>query len=365
MTQGWVDRVIFQASSSGNGDFVVAAAVQGYNTPAQSLAVDGTLYHYSAQILDSGGNIIEWEVGTGAYTAGTTTLARTSVEFSSNGTSKVSFSAAPQVMITALAADFSATPVVPAIEPESGSSPIKISAFPNAATNMGSSDIVTGLQGGANANFSQAQILTGLNAPSVYSAYTGAAITVRGGNGAGGGQGGAALFYSGTGGLTGSGGILKFYAGNGGVTSGAGGNVRFKGGSGYGASGGKMFIYGGDSLGGNAGYVGLTGGTSTNGAYQGNGGNVTLYGGATSATSPVYRGGNVVLKGGGASGGATAGQVIILNLPVTDPAISQAVWVSNNVLVRSGIGNFSGTITTGSLVGKTITVVNGIITSFA
>ncbi len=113
MAQGWVDRVIFNAASGGTGNFVVASAVQGYNTPAQSSAVNGTLYHYAAQSHD----LTQWEVGTGAYTSATSTLARTTIEFSTNSNAKVNFSAPPQVMITALAADFGAASLVAGTTP--------------------------------------------------------------------------------------------------------------------------------------------------------------------------------------------------------------------------------------------------------
>ena len=48
------------------------------------------------------------------------------------------------------------------VETETGTSPIKISAFPGASLPMGSGDTVTGIQGGVNVNFTQAQILSGI-----------------------------------------------------------------------------------------------------------------------------------------------------------------------------------------------------------
>lgn len=94
----FVNRCIFTPVSAGTSDFTVSAAVPGYHTPAQANAVDGATYSYAAQSSD----LSQWEDGQGVYSAGT--LARTAILDSSTG-GKVSFSAAPQVMLTALAQD--------------------------------------------------------------------------------------------------------------------------------------------------------------------------------------------------------------------------------------------------------------------
>lgn len=99
---GFVDGCGFTAASSGTGDFVVSSAVVGYQTPLAANAVNGTIYSYRAESASRA----DWEIGFGAYTTGTTTLARTTVLYNSAGTtSKISFSAAPNVYITALTAD--------------------------------------------------------------------------------------------------------------------------------------------------------------------------------------------------------------------------------------------------------------------
>ncbi len=98
----FLDRCIFTATSSGTGDFVVSAAVTGYQTPASAGVTDGATYSYAAQSAD----LSQWEVGQGVYTVSTTTLARTTVLFNSSGTTAhISFSAAPQVMVTLLDED--------------------------------------------------------------------------------------------------------------------------------------------------------------------------------------------------------------------------------------------------------------------
>lgn len=97
---GYLDACGFNPASGGTGDFVVSAAITGYRTPASAGAVNSTVYSYRAQSTD----LSQWENGFGAYATGTTTLARTTVTASSTG-SKVSFTAPPNVYITALSAD--------------------------------------------------------------------------------------------------------------------------------------------------------------------------------------------------------------------------------------------------------------------
>lgn len=99
-----LDRCIFNSATQGTADFVVASPVTGFMTPAQANAVDGTQYHYAAQIVSTAG-IGQWEVGSGTYTAATTTLSRTSILFSSSSNTKVNFTTTPQVMFSALAED--------------------------------------------------------------------------------------------------------------------------------------------------------------------------------------------------------------------------------------------------------------------
>ena len=104
----FLDVCRFVAASSGTGSFVVSSAALGYQTPASANAVNGATYRYRAESAD----LTQWEVGTGVYTSGTTTLTRATVLFnSSGGTTAISFTAAPQVAIVALAEDFSPLPV--------------------------------------------------------------------------------------------------------------------------------------------------------------------------------------------------------------------------------------------------------------
>lgn len=116
----------FNATSSGTGDFVVSTAVTGFQTPAGAGAVNGAIYRYRAESAD----LSQWEIGYGAYTSGSTTLARSTIlSNSSGGTSAINFSSAPRVAVVALAEDLvfinppqgrltlqTATPVMPATQ---------------------------------------------------------------------------------------------------------------------------------------------------------------------------------------------------------------------------------------------------------
>lgn len=99
---GYVDACGFFPASSGTGDFVVSAAITGYQTPAGAGAVNAVVYSYRAESADKS----QWEEGFGAYTVGSVTLARTTVTANNLGTTaKISFTVAPNVFITAMSAD--------------------------------------------------------------------------------------------------------------------------------------------------------------------------------------------------------------------------------------------------------------------
>lgn len=95
-----LDRCFFRAVSTGTGSFVVSLAITGFQTPAQAGAVNATVYSYLAESDDK----TEWEIGTGTYTTGTTTLTR-APQKSSNTNALVNFTVPPKVGLTALAAD--------------------------------------------------------------------------------------------------------------------------------------------------------------------------------------------------------------------------------------------------------------------
>lgn len=99
---GFLDACGFIPASNGTGSFVVSSAITGYQTPASASAVNTTVYSYRAESADKS----QWEEGFGAYTVSTTTLARSTITAnSSGGATAISFSAAPNVFITAATAD--------------------------------------------------------------------------------------------------------------------------------------------------------------------------------------------------------------------------------------------------------------------
>lgn len=92
----YVDRCWFTSGVSGTSDFTDGTAESTYRNLAGASAVNGSIYAYVAV------NGTEWEIGTGAYSSGGNSLARTTVIASSTG-SKVSFTSAPKVFLTLLA----------------------------------------------------------------------------------------------------------------------------------------------------------------------------------------------------------------------------------------------------------------------
>jgi len=96
----YVNVARFTAVSASSARFVVSAAVTGYQTPASAGAVDAATYSYRAE----NASLTEWEIGTGTYISTSAALTRTP-SASTNGGAVVVFTTAPQVAITALAAD--------------------------------------------------------------------------------------------------------------------------------------------------------------------------------------------------------------------------------------------------------------------
>jgi hypothetical protein len=92
----------FNPTAGGTTDWTYSSAVTGYQSPSAAGVVNGRLYKYRAESSD----LSQWELGEGAYNTGTGVLARTTVLYNSSGTtSKINFSAAPQVAIVALKED--------------------------------------------------------------------------------------------------------------------------------------------------------------------------------------------------------------------------------------------------------------------
>jgi hypothetical protein len=98
----FLDVCRFNPTAGGTTDWTYSSAVTGYQSPTAAGVVNGRLYKYRAESTD----LSQWEVGEGAYNTGTGVLARTTVLYNSSGTtSKINFSAVPQVAIVALKED--------------------------------------------------------------------------------------------------------------------------------------------------------------------------------------------------------------------------------------------------------------------
>lgn len=197
-----------------------------------------------------------------------------------------------------------------AIEPESGSSPIKISAFPAASLPMGPDDVVTGLQGGANVNFSQAQILTGQDGVGDYQGET--LVIQAGRGGTSGGFGARVSLRGGYYGSSGGGGATFVYGGK--NPGGIGASALHLYGASPNGGGGNAQLYGGGAnyyAGANGGYVRILGGTASP-IYGGTSGAVQFYGGEGSG--PDVTAGDAVIGPGYTQGGATPGNLCIVNV---------------------------------------------------
>lgn len=104
----------FTNALGGTSDFIYPGPSIDMQSPASAGAVNGTTYKYYAQSLDMN----DWEIGTGAYTAGTQTFARTAVQSNSLGTTaKISFSNPPQVIIFDLYTPFDPSSYAPLASP--------------------------------------------------------------------------------------------------------------------------------------------------------------------------------------------------------------------------------------------------------
>lgn len=91
----FVTGVWFRSGASGSSDFTDGAAEGGFLNLADGGCVNGKLYSYKAVSDDKS----QWEYGEGAYNSGTGLIARTTIRKSSNANAKVTFSAAPKVLL--------------------------------------------------------------------------------------------------------------------------------------------------------------------------------------------------------------------------------------------------------------------------
>lgn len=225
MASSLINVCRFNPTAGGTTDWTYSSAVQGYQSPSAAGAVNGATYSYRAESTD----LSQWEVGTGVYNSGTGVLTRAAVLFNSSGTtSKIDFSATPQVAVVALAEDIA--------RPVHTRTVITTAGAGTYNTPTGCKAILVKLQGaGGGGGGSGATPGTGGNGTST--TFNAGAITAPGGTGSTGGSGSGSA-----GGAAGSGGDFSIPGGRGKNSnnsialgdSGDGGNGYF-GGAGTGA----------------------------------------------------------------------------------------------------------------------------------
>ncbi|WP_340672564.1 hypothetical protein [Bradyrhizobium ottawaense] len=98
----FLDACRFLPTAGGTTDWTYSSAIGGYQSPTAAGVVNGRTYKYRAESTD----LTQWEIGEGTYNTGTGVLSRTTVLFNSSGTtSKINFSAVPNVAVVALKED--------------------------------------------------------------------------------------------------------------------------------------------------------------------------------------------------------------------------------------------------------------------
>lgn len=103
MTLIYADRLFEVSMSTGTGDFALTGATTGYRAFSAVCSISDTI-PYVIFAVDSNGNPSgAWEVGIGTYSA-LNTLARTTVQASSNGGAAVNFSAGTKWVLSGMTA---------------------------------------------------------------------------------------------------------------------------------------------------------------------------------------------------------------------------------------------------------------------
>lgn len=308
---------------------MVSSALVGYYTPAQCQnpsIVDGGTYSYVAESDD----LTQHEEGVAPYNVATATLRRTLgvIHNSSNAGSSVAFSSAPKVMLTALQQDISASAGVAGddknVQFNDGGMFGGVGACTfDKITNTLALGVEVDTQTGAIIGTPDATT-TDFRAPS---------LTIIVGNSKGSALGQNLILHAGDGGDgDGDGGLLDLQGGDAPGANGNGGTCALQGGTASGAGNGGLVeatagSAGTDGTGGNVIYSAGDGGTNS-----GSGGYVQISAG--DARGGDSDAGNITLIPGVASGAGIPGLIIFMNVPVSAPATSGAVYVDGSGFLK-------------------------------
>jgi hypothetical protein len=96
-----VNRAYVNTSTTGTGTITLGSPLAGQRSFADAGVSDGDVVRY---VIEDG---LNWEIGSGTYTASGTTLSRTVAESSSSG-SAINLTGSAVVFVSAVAEDFSA-----------------------------------------------------------------------------------------------------------------------------------------------------------------------------------------------------------------------------------------------------------------
>jgi hypothetical protein len=103
-SQSYADRVKETSISTGTGNFTLAGAITGYQAFSAAFPLNQFFYYCIESVDANGVPTGAWEVGVG-YLSGSTTLVRSSVEYSSNANALVNFAAGTSYVFCTLSSE--------------------------------------------------------------------------------------------------------------------------------------------------------------------------------------------------------------------------------------------------------------------